>query len=79
MLLRKIVYTYEYMDECEKFDETTLPGKEELCNNLNIEVITDADYMHAKRICKDFETKNLGEYNDLYLNSNLGGLFWGSF
>ena len=39
----------------------------------------DADYRHAKRICKDFESKNLGEYNDLYLNSNLGGFFWGSF
>ena len=29
--------------------------------------ITDADYMHAKRVCKDFQTKNLGEYYDLYL------------
>ena len=21
------------------------------------------DYMHAKRVCKDFEIKNLGEYH----------------
>ena len=26
--------------------------------------------MHAKRICIDFEMKNLGEYRDLYLQSN---------
>ena len=32
-----------------------------------MEDITDADYMHAKRVCKDFEIKNLGEYHDLYL------------
>ena len=32
--------------------------------------ITDADYAHAKRVCKDFEIKNLGEYHDLYLQSN---------
>ena len=25
LLLRKGVYPYEYMDECEKFNETTLP------------------------------------------------------
>ena len=30
-----------------------------------MEDITVAYYMNAKRICKDFEIKNLGEYNDL--------------
>ena len=35
-----------------------------------MEDITDADYLHAKRVCKDFEIKNLGEYHDLYLKSN---------
>ena len=32
--------------------------------------ITDADYTHAKRVCKDFEIKNLGEYQDLYVQSD---------
>ena len=27
--------------------------------------------MYAKRICEDFETKNLGEYHDLYLKSDV--------
>ena len=27
-----------------------------------MEDINDADYTHAKRVCKDFEIKNLGEY-----------------
>ena len=35
-----------------------------------MEDITDADYMHAERVCKDFGIKNLGEYHDLYLKSN---------
>ena len=48
------------MDEWERFNETTLPEKEEFYSNLNVEDITDADYMHAKRTCKDFEIKNLG-------------------
>ena len=41
------------MDEWEKFNETTLPEKKEFYSNLNIDNITDADYMHAKRVCKN--------------------------
>ena len=29
-------------------------------SHLNMEDVTDADYTHAKRVCKDFEIKNLG-------------------
>ena len=35
-----------------------------------MEDITDADYAHAKRVCKDFEIKSLGEYHDLYVQSD---------
>ena len=53
MLLRKRVYPYEYMDDWQKFNETSLPVKEEFYSNLNMEDTTDADYMYAKRVCKD--------------------------
>ena len=58
------------MDDWEKFNERTLPEKEEFYSNLNMEDITDADYMHAKRVCKGFEIKKLGEYHDFYLKSD---------
>ena len=32
--------------------------------------ITDACYAHTKRVCKNFEIKNLGEYHDLYVQSD---------
>ena len=70
MLLRKGVYPCEYIDGWEKFNETTLPEKEEFYSKLNMENITDVDYLHAKRVCKDFEIENLGEYHDLYLESD---------
>ena len=38
--------------------------------HLNIGDITDEDYAHAKRVCKDLEIKNLAEYSDLYLQSD---------
>ena len=58
------------MDDWEKFYETSLLEKEDFYSYLNIEDITDADYAHAKIVCKDFEIKNLGEYHDLYVQSN---------
>ena len=46
------------MVDWEKFNETTLPEKQEFNSNLNMEDIKDADYLHVKRVCKDFEIKN---------------------
>ena len=43
LLLRKCVYSYEYMDEWEKFNETLFSKKEEFYSNLNMEDITDAN------------------------------------
>ena len=71
LLLRKGVYPYDHTNEWERFKEIALPKKEKLYNRLNIEDITEVDYVHAKRVYKDFEIKNLGEYRDLYLKSNV--------
>ena len=71
LLLRRGVYPYQYMNDWEKFNERTLPEKEEFYSNLNLKDITDADYMHAKRLCKEFEIRALGEYHDLYLKSDV--------
>ena len=35
-----------------------------------MEDITDTDYPHAKKICKDFEVNKLGEYHDLFVQSD---------
>ena len=35
-----------------------------------MEDVTDADYTHAKRVCKDFEIANSGEYHGLYVQSD---------
>ena len=41
------------MDDWEDFNETSLPEKEKFYSHLNIKDITDADYTHGKRVCKD--------------------------
>ena len=57
------------MNDWEKSNEISLPKKEDLYNNLNMEDTTASDYKHAKRVCKDFEIKILGKYHDLHLKS----------
>ena len=68
-MLQKCVCPYEYVDNWEKFNKT-LPEKEDFYSHLNMEDITDADYTHGERVCKDFEIKDFGEYHDLYVQSN---------
>ena len=70
LLLQKDVYSYKCMNDWEKFSEISLPEKEDFYILLNIEDITDADYEHPKRVCKDFQINNLGEYSGLYVPSN---------
>ena len=70
LLLRKGFYPYEYMDSWERFDETSLPDKEAFYRNLNMEDNTDVDYRDPKRMPKYFNNKNLGDYHDLYVQSD---------
>ena len=70
LLLRKGVYPCEYVDNWEKFDETSLPNKEDFYSNLNMEDINDIDYRHANNVFKRFELENLGQYHDLYVQSD---------
>ena len=37
------------MDDWEKINGTSLPGKEDFYSHLNLQDITDSDYAHAKR------------------------------
>ena len=58
------------MDSWQRFDESSLPDKEAFCSNLNTEDITDVDYRHGKTVFEYFTNKNLGEYHDLYVQSD---------
>ena len=70
LLLKKGVYPYQYMDNWERFNDILLPNKETFYSNLNMEDITDTDYRHANKVFKEFKLKNLGEYHDLYVQSD---------
>ena len=70
MLLRKGIYPYEYTDSWEKFDETALLSEKAFYSNLNLEDISDEDYTHAQKVWDVFEINNIGDYHDLYVQSD---------
>ena len=70
MLLRKGVYPYEYMDGWDKFNETSIPNKESFYSNFTMENITETGYRHVNNVFKTFKLNNLGDYHDLYVQSD---------
>ena len=70
LLIRKGVYPYEYMDSWKRFKEESLPDKESFYSELNKEDITYEEYEHAQKVWDTFSIKNLGEYHDLYVQSD---------
>ena len=58
------------MDSWNRFNETSLPDKRDFYSRLNMENIIDTDYTHATRVFKEFKMNNLGDYHDLYVQSD---------
>ena len=57
------------MNDWDKFNETSLPEKEDVYSHLIMEDFTNSDYAQAKKVCKYFEIKDLGEYHDFYVQT----------
>ena len=70
MLLRKGVYLYVYMDGWDKFNETSVPFKESFYSNLTMENLSETNYRHANNVFKRFKLNNLGDYHDIYVQSD---------
>ena len=71
LLSKKGVYPYDFMDNIKKFQETKLPPKEKFYSKLNDEHITQQDFEHAQKVWKTFNCKNMGDYHDLYLRTDV--------
>ena len=69
--MKKGVYPYEFMDGFEKFEKRQLPKKTSFFSRLNQEKVTDENYQRAQRVWEEFEIKNMGEFHDLYLKTDV--------
>ena len=59
------------MDSCESFDETSLPDKKAFYSEWYLEDITDENYTHAQKAFEELNLKNLGDYHNLYVQSDM--------
>ena len=51
--------------------KTSFPTKHECYSQLNKEDITDGDYQHALNVWETLNIKNMGQYHDIYLTTDV--------
>lgn len=71
LMKRKGVYPYNYVKFFSKYEEKKLQPKIPFYNTLTKTHITNDEYMHAQQVWSTFNLKNLGEYHDIYLKSDV--------
>lgn len=71
LLTRKGVFPYDYMDSWEKLRDNQLPSKLHFYNKLEDRNINRKEYRHAENIWQKFDCRNLGDYSDLYLKTDI--------
>ena len=59
------------MDSWSKFEEDRLPSINNFYSKLSMSGISNDDYEHAQRVWGEFGLRNLGEYHDLYLKTDV--------
>ena len=67
LMSQKGVYSYDFMDSFEKFNQMEQPNKDQFYSILNDQHVTDDEYDHANKVWNTFMIKTMGEYHDLYL------------
>ena len=71
LLIRKGIYPYEYMDSWDRFEETKLPPKDSFYGALSMSGVSETDYEHARKVWREFGINNMGEYQVLYLKTDV--------
>ena len=59
------------MNIWNKFNETNNPPFEKYYSRLNMSNISEEDYIYSQKIWSIFNIKNIGEYHDLYVKTDI--------
>ncbi|XP_065664489.1 uncharacterized protein LOC136086141 [Hydra vulgaris] len=66
LLLKKGIYSYDWVDSIDKFNDLQLPPKESFFSKLNDEGINDDAYSYAQTVWEEFNCKSFRDYHNLY-------------
>ena len=69
LLTKKGIYCYDYFDK--KNTVKQYPEKQKFFNNLNNKNISNDEYKHDLNVFKTFKCKDLLEYSELYLKTDI--------
>ena len=71
LVKKKGIYPNEYMNSFKRFKENCLPEKDSFFNSLKNCCISNEEYCRAIDVWNIFNIKNLREYHDLYLKTDV--------
>ena len=71
LLLRKGVFSYEFLNFFDKFNERTLPGRKAYFSTFRGEECLQVDYDYAQRVWTVFNCRSIADYLKLYLASDV--------
>ncbi|CAH1106760.1 unnamed protein product [Psylliodes chrysocephalus] len=71
LLTKKGVMPYDYFDSFDRFSETCLPPIDSFYNMLEDKPCPSRMYLRSNHVWNQFACKNLGEYVDLYLKTDI--------
>ena len=71
MLLRKAVFPHEYLTSESVLKQNCLPSKDKFYSSLKQSHITDEDYAFAKKIFIEAKCRNIEDYLNLYLKTDV--------
>ena len=71
LIKQKGIYPYDYFNSFKRFKETNLPDIDKFFSSLKDCRISEGEYQRSCDVWKVFEIKNLGQYHDLYLKTDV--------
>lgn len=70
-LTQKGCFPYEWLQNEERLEQTSLPARDEFYSKLRGESITEAEYQHAQNVWQQFHCKTMRDYLELYIKSDV--------
>lgn len=71
LILKKGIFPYEYFNSLSKLNEHSLPAQKFFHSSLTEQDITAEDYDHAQQVWQQFRCRDLSDYSNLYVQSDV--------